>query len=183
MKWLKRLSSTFYLEGRTGADKRNRVGILNQSESVKLKLKADTCSRSFVTFIGAEFKCSFVLGLQNQTCQLRFGSDYRESGVYNSGGALGKQLTAWKSNCSTVSPFPSPAPQTGICSFYATPPESTAAGSTCRPISCGWASFTRERGRDTQNRLRHPLEVVWGSRWVETLADKWQQSALTYRVN
>lgn len=41
----------------------------------------------------------------------------------------------------------------------------------------------RERGRDTQNRPRHPLEVVWGSRWVETLTDKWQQSALTYRVN
>lgn len=61
-------------------------------------------------------------------------------------------------------PFPSPAPQTGICSFCATLPESTAAGSTCRPISSGWDSVRGEweRGRGIQSTPRHPWRLSEG---------------------
>lgn len=61
-------------------------------------------------------------------------------------------------------PPPSPAPQTGICSFCATPPESTAAGTTRRPISSGWDSVRGEweRGRGIQNRPRHPWRLSEG---------------------
>lgn len=71
------------------------------------------------------------------------------------------QLTAWKRNCSIVSPFHFPAPQVGICSFYAAPPESTAAGSTRWPISSGWDSV-RQRGRAIQNRPWHSWRLSEG---------------------
>lgn len=73
-------------------------------------------------------------------------------------------------------PLPLPCSLNWNCSFCATPPESTAAGSACWPISSGWDSV-RERGRDIRNRPPTLVGVVLGSRWVETLTDKWKQSA------
>lgn len=54
-------------------------------------LIAGTSIRSFVTFVGNEFKVSFVLRIkydvlrnrpQTQTCKLRFGLDYKESASF-----------------------------------------------------------------------------------------------------
>lgn len=38
----------------------------------------------------------------------------------------------------SLSSYPPSAPQTGICSFCATPVKSTGAGSTCRPFRSDW---------------------------------------------
>lgn len=100
------------------------------------------------------------------------------TGVYNLGGAFW-QLTAWKRNCSIVSLFPSPAPRAGICPFCATPPESTAAGSTRWSISSGWDSV-REREREEET-FRTDPDTPEGCLRVKMGGDpRWQTATISH---